>query len=330
MVADELHACARLAEAERLELQQNGNDEVVVGVKRGDVLDCEPRRVERLLAADFVTTLGHVDQVFSALEVGQLGVADRDDGLAQALLLGALATHHHQAGCAVGPHHAVQESNRIGDHARVHVVVDGDRHAQLLAGVFVEQCVIALRYRELAEHPVVEAVLRLVAAAEQSERAGRPHQTIRVGPFAAVGVAVVGMVLQHVGVGEQQERDLAHAVIDGRRRPGDAARRRAAADVHLLAEADLEPQHVGRGLRPERIAGAGAAQARHHQAVDLALVDAGLVEQVFENLAGQHPYVAIAFVHHLGFGVSHDRVVTQTHCLPSLKIFRRANVSPAC
>ncbi len=129
------------------------------------------------------------------------------------------------------------------------------------------------------------------------------------------------MVLQHVGVGEQQERDLAHAVVDRRRRAGDAARRRAAAGVDLLAEADLEPQHVGRGLRPERIAGAGAGQARHHQAVDLVLLEAGLVEQVFENLAGQHPDVAVALLHHLRFGVSHDRVVTQTHCPLSLKIF---------
>src|SRR5262249_57670939 len=77
-VADELHAFAGLAEAERLELQQDGNDEVVVRMERGDVLDCEPRRLERLLAADFVTALGHIDQVFSTLEVGPLGIADRD------------------------------------------------------------------------------------------------------------------------------------------------------------------------------------------------------------------------------------------------------------
>ena len=126
---------------------------------------------------------------------------------------------------------------------------------------------------------------------------------------------MVGTVLQHVGVGEQQERDLAHAVIDRGRRAGDAARRRAAAGVDLLAESDLEPQHVGRGLRPERIGGAGAGQARHHQAVDLVLVDAGLVEQLFENLAGKHPDVAVALLHHLGFGVGHNRVVTQSSLL---------------
>ena len=232
-----------------------------------------------------------------------------------------------QAGGAVGAHHAVEQPDRIGDHARIHVVVDGDRHAQLLAGVLVQQRVVALRHRELAQHPVVETVFRLVGAAEQTEGAGRTHQAVGVGPFAPVGVAVVGAVLQHVGVGEQQERDLAHAVIDRGRGASDAARRRAAAGVDLLAEADLEPQHVGRGLRPERIGGAGAGQARHHQAVDLVLVDAGLVEQLFENLAGQHPDVAVALLHHLGFGVGHDRVVTQAHC--SLPIAVQAAVGVA-
>ena len=97
---------------------------------------------------------------------------------------------------------------------------------------------------------------------------------------------MVSAVLQHVCVGEQQERDLAHAIIDRRRRTRDAARRRAAAGVHLLAEADLEPQHVGGGLRPERVGGAGAGQPRHDQAVDLVLVGAGLVKQGFEHLSG--------------------------------------------
>ena len=134
---------------------------------------------------------------------------------------------------------------------------------------------------------------------------------------------MVGLVLQHMGVGEQQERDLAQAVIDRGRRAHDAARRRAAAGVHLLAEADLEPQHVGRGLRPERIGGAGAGQARHDQAVDLVLVDAGLVEQGLEHLAGQHEDVPVALLHHLGFGVGDDRVVTQAHC-SLLRASRRA------
>ncbi len=131
---------------------------------------------------------------------------------------------------------------------------------------------------------------------------------------------MVGAVLQHVGIGEQQEGDLAHAVIDRGRGAGDAARRRAAAGMDLLAEADLEPQHVGRGLRPERVGGAGAGQAGHHQAVDLVLLDAGLVEQLFENLAGEHPDVAVALLHHLGFGVADDRVITQAHCCTPLAL----------
>ncbi len=313
VIADERAALARLAEAECLELQHDRDDEVVVGVKRGDVLDAEAGRAERLLAADLVTALGHVHQVLAALEVGQLGIADRDDGLVEAFLLGALAAHHDEPGRAVRPHHAVEQADRIGDHARVHVVVDRDRHAQLLAGVLVHDRMVALRHRDLAEHAIVEAVFRLVGAAEQPEGAGWPHQAIRVGPLAAIGVAVVGAVLQHVRVGEEKERDLAHAVIDRRRRPHDRTRRRAAAGVDLLAEADLEPQHVGGGLRPERVGGAGAGQARQHEPVDLVLVDAGLVEQLLEDLASEHPHVAVALLHHLGFGVAHDRIVTQSH-----------------
>src|SRR6185369_18023274 len=38
-------------------------------------------------------------------------------------------------------------------------IVDGDRHPQLLAGVLVQERVVALRHRQLAQHPVVEAGL---------------------------------------------------------------------------------------------------------------------------------------------------------------------------
>ena len=93
---------------------------------------------------------------------------------------------------------------------------------------------------------------------------------------------MVGSVLQHVGVGKQQERDIAHPVIDRGSRAGDAACRRTATGVDLLAEANLEAQHVGRGLRPERISGTGAGQSRHHQAVDLVFGDASLVEQLLK------------------------------------------------
>jgi hypothetical protein len=83
--------------------------------------------------------------------------------------------------------------------------------------------------------------------------------------------------------------------------------------VHLLAEADLEAEHVAGALRPEHAGAAGAGQPGHRQAVDLGLVEAGLVEQRFQDLAGQHPDVAVALLHHLGFGVGHDGAVTQAH-----------------
>src|SRR5262249_54240122 len=118
----------------------------------------------------------------------------------------------------------------------------GDRNPQLLAGVLVHECMIALRHRELAEHPIVEPVFRFVGAAEQAESAGRPHQAVRVGPFAPIGVAVVGAVLQHVRVGEQQERDLAHAVIDRCRRA-----RGAGGPARWAVSAKSPPGPPGRG-----------------------------------------------------------------------------------
>ena len=47
------------------------------------------------------------------------------------------------------------------------------------------------------------------------------------------------------------------SVIDRSRGARDTARRRAAAGMNLLAKADLDAQHVGRGLRPERVGGTG-------------------------------------------------------------------------
>ena len=126
-------------------------------------------------------------------------------------------------------------------------------------------------------------------------------------------MTVVSLVLEHVGVGKQKERDVAHPVVDRGRRSGDTARRRAAAGVHLLAEAEFEAQDVGRRLRPERIGSARASEAGHHEPVDLILLDPALVEQIFEHLAGQNPHVAVTLLHDLGFGVSHDGAVTQAH-----------------
>ena len=79
-----------------------------------------------------------------------------------------------ETGPAVGPHHTVQQPDRVRDHARIHVVVDRDRDAQLFAGVLVHDRVVALGDRELAEHAVVETILRLVGVAEQAEGAGGP------------------------------------------------------------------------------------------------------------------------------------------------------------
>src|SRR5262249_57187785 len=113
--------------------------------------------------------------------------------------------------------------------------------------------------------------------AREPRGAGGPNKAEGVGPCARMGGAGGGAPPKAGGGGKQEKRDSAHAVIDRSRGARDAARRRATADVHLLAEADLEPQHVRGGLRPEGGGGAGAGQACHHEAVDLVLVGAGLL-----------------------------------------------------
>ncbi len=84
------------------------------------------------------------------------------------------------------PSHTITLSSRrtgIGDHARVDIVVDRDRLAQLLAGEVVEHGVPALRHGELAERRIVEAELMLVALAEESECGGRAEIAERQGPL---------------------------------------------------------------------------------------------------------------------------------------------------
>ena len=199
------------------------------------------------------------------------------------------------------------------------IILDGDRHAQLFAGVLVHDGVVALRHRELAQRLEVDAVFRVIGPLQQAEGAGRTQQPIGVGPIAAIVAVVAPVVLAHVGVGEHTDRDLAHAGVDRRGGSRDGARRRAAAGVHLLAEPDLKAEHVAGALRPEHAGAAGAGEAGHDEAVDLLAFKAGLVEQRLEDFSHQHPDVPVAFLHHLRFGVRHDGGVAQAHrSLPSI------------
>jgi hypothetical protein len=173
----------------------------------------------------------------------------------------------------------------------------------------------ALRHRELAERGIVEAELVLVAPAEQAEGRGRPDVAERVRPLV-VERAHAAVVLGRLGVGEQAQHGAGEAGVDRRRRARDRAERRAAADVDGLAEVDFERQLVGGGLRPEAVAGPGHRR-RQDEPVDLAFLEAGLVEQGLEDLGPELPHVAVALLDDLALRVADDRRVTQCHaCAP--------------
>ena len=166
----------------------------------------------------------------------------------------------------------------------------------------------ALRHRELAEHRVVEAELMLVALAQKSERRGRPEIAERRRPLA-VSAARAAVVLRRLRVGVKTQHRRAQSRVDRDAGARQRAGRRAAADVDRLAEVEFERELIGGRLRPERIAGAGHRR-RQDQSVDLALLEAGLVEQRFENFRAHLPDVAIGLLDDLGLGIADDRGVT--------------------
>jgi hypothetical protein len=116
MLADELNALPRLAEAEGFELDHDGDDEVVIGVEGLHVLDAHSSLRQRLCGGDLVAAAGRVGEIVAAEVIGAFGIADRDDAVMQPLLLRPLAAGHDQARGAVRRHHAVQEPDRVGDH----------------------------------------------------------------------------------------------------------------------------------------------------------------------------------------------------------------------
>ena len=128
--------------------------------------------------------------------------------------------------------------------------------AQLLHGVVVQHRAVALGDGELAQHGVVEPELVLVATGQQAERGRRSDVAQLRGPLGAerrAGPAVIA----RLGVGEQAQHVLAQALVDGHAGARHGPEGRRAADVHGLAEVELQRQGVGGELGPERAAGPG-------------------------------------------------------------------------
>src|SRR5215510_1519060 len=311
VLVDESATLPALAEAQHLELHHDGDDEIVIGMERCDVLGTEAGLRECPLTRDIMAALGDIDDRLAGAVIGALAIADRHHDLRAPFLLGALAAGDQEPARSVADHHAVQQTNGLGDHARIEIVVYGDRFAQLLHRELVEQGVAALRHGKLAERGVVEPELVLVAPAEQAERRRRADIAERHGPFV-VERAHALVVLGGLGVGEQAHHGRAQAGIDRCCRARDCAEWRAAADIDGLAEIDLERELVGGGLRPEAVACAGHRRGQN-EAVDLAFFESGLVEERLEDFGPEFPHVPIAFFNGFRFGVADDRRITQCH-----------------
>src|SRR5262249_2969662 len=118
------------------------------------------------------------------------------------------------------------------------------------------QRVFALRDRELAERPVVEPELLLVALAEQTKRGRWPQIAERRRPFA-VERPLPAVVLGDLRIRIEAEPGRREAGVERGRCARQRTGRRGAADVHGLTEIEFEAELIRGGLRPERVAGSG-------------------------------------------------------------------------
>ncbi len=132
-------------------------------MERADILGREAGAGKRLLARGEMTRLRHVGEGFANAEIRALAIADRRHELGGVLLLRPRAAGDKEPAGAVADHHAVEEPDRLRDHPRIDVVVDGHGLPQLLDRFGVQHRVAALRHRQLAEHAIVEPVQMLIA-----------------------------------------------------------------------------------------------------------------------------------------------------------------------
>ena len=117
-LVDETATLAVLAESEHLQLKHDRDNEIVIGMERCDVGRLEAGLHEGSLAGDVVSALGRVDDRLTRTVIGALAVANRYDNFRESSFLGLLAASHEQPTCTVADHHAVEQSDGIGNHAR--------------------------------------------------------------------------------------------------------------------------------------------------------------------------------------------------------------------
>ena len=127
-VGDELAALALLAEAEVLELHDDGDGEAVVDRGVLDVARRDARFLEGRFAGLRAAGVGEVD-VAGHLVLGRFAGAD-DLHLRALQALGDLGPRDDERAAAVADDAAVEPMQRVGDHRRVDDVLDGDDVAQ--------------------------------------------------------------------------------------------------------------------------------------------------------------------------------------------------------
>jgi hypothetical protein len=159
------------------------------------------------------------------------------------------------------------------------------RLAQLGAGVLVEQRVLALDDGEFGECILHRAILRLVARRQEAEDAWWPYQADSVLPFRPIA-ARIRTVDCGGGIGRDDDDPPTEPRANGERgarHPGDE---RGAAEVHPLAEIELEPERVGEIGRPERIAGFRRRRA-DDEPVDGTVVESRRLQELRMGVPGE-------------------------------------------
>ena len=143
----------------------------------------------------------------------------------------ALLAHHEKPFRAGARHHAVEQLQRIGDRARIQILLERQRLPE--QRVRKLERVVALRDAELAEVARLDAVLAHVIGGEQREAHVRPAGAERIDRVAREAAEVRQILPERVdviGVARDARHDLGVARLHGARRA--AQRHHAARAAH--------------------------------------------------------------------------------------------------
>ncbi len=263
-------ALAARAEPERLVVDQLGDRERVVHFGDVDILRAETRLLEDFArAAHRDLGRGHVAEAGHEAPRRQMRRAHFDRIAAELLRHGV--RRENDRGRAVARRAALQQRERIGDHARGEHLLHGHFLAHLRVGI--ERAVLAVLDRDarhvLQAHAVIVHVALRSHGIERRHRQPQPHFPI-VLVERQRAAAELGQLLdpdhEHDVVGARCDRH--HALRHGRR-----ARRARVLDIDDGQSREPEPAHDA--LPHHRAAARGAGIDR----LDAPRVDAGVLDR---------------------------------------------------